>query len=99
MSRDEIARLVRSIKDLATVVRQAEPEDKAEIYRQLGLRLTYGSGKHKVLAEMRLDQHSREARGPSARVRGPTRTIRTRRCCGASCSCRSPRVQAVGGAP
>ena len=72
MSRDGIARLVRSIKDLAAVVRQAEPEDKAEIYRQLGVRLTYDSGKHKVLAEMRLDQHSHEARGPSVRVRGGT---------------------------
>lgn len=72
MSRDAIARLVRSIKDLAAVVRQAEPEDKAEIYRQLGVRLRYDSGKHKVLAEMRLDQHSHEARGPSVRVRGGT---------------------------
>ncbi|MDX3229716.1 hypothetical protein [Streptomyces sp. ME19-01-6] len=72
MSRDEIARLVRSIKDLAAVVRQAEPQDKAEIYRQLGVRLTYDSGKHKVLAEMRLDQHSREARELSVRVRGGT---------------------------
>ncbi len=70
--RDEIARLVRSIKDLAAVVRQAEPEEKAEIYRQLGLRLTYDSGKHKVLAEMRLDQHSHETRGVSVRVRGGT---------------------------
>ncbi|MET8177728.1 zinc ribbon domain-containing protein [Streptomyces sp. NPDC005336] len=72
MSRDEIARLVRSIQDLAAVVRQAEPEDKAEIYRQLGVRLTYDSGKHKVLAEMRPDQHSHEARGLSVRVRGGT---------------------------
>ncbi|GAA3377769.1 hypothetical protein GCM10020367_54750 [Streptomyces sannanensis] len=29
-ARDEIARLVRSSSDLASVVRQAEPEDKAE---------------------------------------------------------------------
>ncbi|MGW3565515.1 hypothetical protein ACWDSL_16825 [Streptomyces sp. NPDC000941] len=72
LSRDEIARLVRSIKDPAAVVRQAEPPDKAEVYRQLGLRLTYDSGKHKVLAEMRLDQHSRETRGLSVRVRGGT---------------------------
>ncbi|GAA0523384.1 MULTISPECIES: hypothetical protein [Streptomyces] len=70
MSRDEIARLVRSIKDLAAVVRQAEPQDHAEIHRQLGVRLTYGSGKHKVLAEMRLNQHSRDTRGLSVRVRG-----------------------------
>ncbi|MBI0382084.1 hypothetical protein JBE27_38925 [Streptomyces albiflaviniger] len=47
MSRDEIARLVRSISDLAAVIQRAEPEDKAEIYRRLGLRLTYDSGKTK----------------------------------------------------
>ncbi|MFE1936814.1 hypothetical protein ACFW95_41815 [Streptomyces sp. NPDC059474] len=28
---DEIAQVVRSVKDLATVVRQAGPEDRAEI--------------------------------------------------------------------
>lgn len=32
MPRDEIARLVHPIKDLATVLRQAKPQDKAEIY-------------------------------------------------------------------
>lgn len=63
---------MRSITDLAAVLRQAEPEDKAKIHRQLGVRLTYDSGKHKVLAEMRLDQHSREACGLSIRVRGGT---------------------------
>ncbi|MDX3232310.1 hypothetical protein [Streptomyces sp. ME19-01-6] len=72
MSRDEIARLVRSIKDPAAAVRQAEPQDKAEIYRQLGVRLTYDSGKHNVLAETRLDQHFRETRGLPIRVRGGT---------------------------
>ncbi|MBA6440777.1 hypothetical protein [Streptomyces sp. GMR22] len=72
MSRDEIAQLVRSISDLAAVIQQAEPEGKAEIYRRLGLRLTYDSGKNKVPAEMTLDQHSHEARGLSVCVRGRT---------------------------
>ncbi|GAA1139056.1 hypothetical protein GCM10009577_74140 [Streptomyces javensis] len=57
--------------------RLAEDENKAEIHRQLGLRLTYDCGKHKVLAEMTLDQHSREACGLSKSVRGPTRPLRT----------------------
>ncbi len=70
LSRDEIPRLVRSIKDLAAVVRQVEPQDKARTYRQFGVRLTYDSGKHKVLTEMRLDQHSHEARGLSKCPRG-----------------------------
>ena len=54
------------------MVRQAEPEEKAEIYRQPGVRLTYHSGKHKVLAEMGLNQHCRDTRGVSVRVRGGT---------------------------
>lgn len=49
--------------DLAAAVRQAEAADKAEIYRQLGLALTYDSGKQKVLVEMNLDQHSATTRG------------------------------------
>ncbi|WP_198351808.1 hypothetical protein [Streptomyces typhae] len=72
MTRDEIARLVRSISDLAAVVRQAEAADKAEIYRQLGLALTYDSGKQKVLVEMYLDQHSSATRGLPVGVRGGT---------------------------
>ncbi|MFJ2344881.1 hypothetical protein [Streptomyces antimycoticus] len=55
MSRDEIARLVRSISDLAAVIQQAEAEDKAEIYRQLGLRLTYVPAQATVRAEVTLD--------------------------------------------
>lgn len=47
MSRDGIARLVHAIRDLAAVVQQAEPGDKAEIHRRLGLRLTYNPGNAK----------------------------------------------------
>ncbi|MFD9224356.1 recombinase family protein [Streptomyces sp. NPDC060064] len=72
MPRDEIARLVRSISDLAAVVRQAEAADKAEIYRQLGLALNYDSGKQKVLVEMNLNQHSGATRGLPVGVRGGT---------------------------
>lgn len=58
MTRDEIARLVRSLSDLATVVRQADPEDKAEIYRQLGLQLTYSPGHDTFRAEITPDPHA-----------------------------------------
>ena len=40
MSTDDIAAIVTALGDLVTVVRQAEPADKAEIYGQLGLTLT-----------------------------------------------------------
>ncbi|WP_438490694.1 hypothetical protein [Streptomyces sp. S186] len=52
MTRDEIARLVRSISDPAAAIRQAAPEDKAEIYRQLGLTLTYTPGHHTIHAQI-----------------------------------------------
>jgi hypothetical protein len=41
MGTDDIAAIVTALGDLVTVVRQAEPADKAEIYGQLGLTLTY----------------------------------------------------------
>jgi site-specific DNA recombinase len=41
MSRDEIASVVNGLSDLLAALRDADPADKAEIYSQLGLRLTY----------------------------------------------------------
>lgn len=41
MSREQIASVVTALSDLLTVLRRADPADKAEIYTQLGLRLTY----------------------------------------------------------
>jgi hypothetical protein len=41
MSREEITAIVNAITSLITVLRDADPHDKAEIYGQLGLRLTY----------------------------------------------------------
>lgn len=41
MSKDEIAAIVNGLADLLTVLRDADQADKAEIYAQLGLRLTY----------------------------------------------------------
>ncbi|WP_414855641.1 hypothetical protein [Micromonospora zamorensis] len=41
MSRAEIAALVNALGDIAAVLRDADPADKAEVYRQPGLRLTH----------------------------------------------------------
>ena len=38
MSKEEIAAIVNAITSLMTVLRDADPHDKAEIYGQLGLR-------------------------------------------------------------
>ena len=49
----------------------ADPADKAEVYRQLGLRLTYHPDTQKVYAQADLGAH----RWDLVRVRGTTRTI------------------------
>jgi hypothetical protein len=41
MSRDEIAVIVAALGELAQVVQQADPADKADIYAKLWLTLTY----------------------------------------------------------
>jgi site-specific DNA recombinase len=41
MSRDDTAAIVAALADLAQVVREADPADKADIYAQLNLTLTY----------------------------------------------------------
>ncbi|MGC5331135.1 hypothetical protein [Micromonospora sp. DT62] len=41
MSPDEIHRLVETLGNITTVLRNADPADKARVYRELGLTLTY----------------------------------------------------------
>ncbi len=40
---EEITALVASLGSILTVLREADPADKAEVYRGLGLQLTYQS--------------------------------------------------------
>ncbi|MEV4656439.1 recombinase family protein [Micromonospora sp. NPDC049301] len=68
MSRSQIADLVRALGDIATVLRDADPDDKAEVYRQLGLRLTYQTETQTVRAAVDLSAH----RGAMVCVRGGT---------------------------
>jgi site-specific DNA recombinase len=51
MTREEIASVVAALSDLLTVLRRADPADKAEIYAHLGLRLVYQPGDRLVRAE------------------------------------------------
>jgi site-specific DNA recombinase len=72
MSREEITSVVSALSDLLTVLRSADPADKAEIYAQLGLRLTYRPDQDPAIrAEVRIvpAQHW-QFEG----VRGPTST-------------------------
>ncbi|WP_342775889.1 hypothetical protein [Micromonospora pisi] len=68
MSRTEITSLVQALGDIVTVLRDADPADKAEVYRQLGLRLTYYPETETVRTEIDLNAH----RGVLVRVRGGT---------------------------
>jgi hypothetical protein len=49
----EITRIVSSLRDLISGLADADPADKAEIYGQLGLALTYHPGEQKVRAQAR----------------------------------------------
>jgi hypothetical protein len=50
MSKEEITAIVNAITSLITVLRDADLHDKAEIYSQLGLRLTYNPSPRTVSA-------------------------------------------------
>jgi site-specific DNA recombinase len=51
MCKEQIRDAVDALGGLLKVLRRADPEDKAEVYRQLGLTLTYDHETQKVLAE------------------------------------------------
>jgi len=53
MTRDEITSLVQAIGDVMQAIKDADPADKAEIYSQLGLTLTYHPNEKRVVAEAR----------------------------------------------
>jgi site-specific DNA recombinase len=51
MTADEINLLVDAMSGIATILRQADPADKAQVYQQLGIRLTYRPGLRLIQAE------------------------------------------------
>ncbi|ABD11403.1 hypothetical protein Francci3_2029 [Frankia casuarinae] len=51
MTEQEIHDMVTAVGDIVAVLTEADPADKAEIYTQLGLQLTYEPGAHRVIAE------------------------------------------------
>ncbi len=54
MSEDDIQELIHTLADIAAVIRDAEPMDKAKIYQGLALRLTYQPGQQLVEATAQL---------------------------------------------
>jgi len=57
MTRDEIAAIVTALGDLVQVIRDADLADKAELYAQLGLTLTYRPQKRLVEASVTPSLH------------------------------------------
>ena len=53
MSRDDIHAMMDTLGGLLNALRHADPADKAEVYQELGVRLTYNHTEHTVLAETR----------------------------------------------
>ncbi|WP_347177121.1 recombinase family protein [Parafrankia sp. EAN1pec] len=51
MTEQEISDIVAAAGDIVAVLADADPSDKAEIYTQLGLELTYEPGGNRVIAE------------------------------------------------
>lgn len=69
-TQEEIITIVEELGDLVAALRDADPEHKLEVYRNLGLRLTYTPETQTVRADVDLAAH----RWDSVCVRGPTRT-------------------------
>jgi hypothetical protein len=57
MTRDEIAAIVAALGDLVRVIHDADPADKADLYAQLGLTLTYRPQKRLVEASVTPSLH------------------------------------------
>jgi site-specific DNA recombinase len=65
---------VTYLGDITSVLSDADPRRKAEIYRELGIRLTYRPKERTIGAEARLDG----SRWYEVGVRGSTQTITPR---------------------
>jgi hypothetical protein len=70
LSTEEIIAIVEELGDIVNALRDAEPEHKLDVYRNLGLRLTYDPETRTVLADIDLATHRRDL----ARVRRSTQT-------------------------
>jgi hypothetical protein len=72
MTGTEIKSIATKLADIARVLAGADPADKAEVFRQLGLRPTYHPGRRVVEAEI-----DSAPCGLFESVRGPSRTLCT----------------------
>jgi hypothetical protein len=71
MTSQQLNDLVNALGDIIATLAEADPTDKADVYRRLGLRLTYDPHAQTVRAEADLNAH----RWGTDRVRGEIDTI------------------------
>jgi hypothetical protein len=70
LTTEQIIAIVEELGDMIAVLKEAEPEHKLQVYRSLGLHLTYDPDRQTVRAKIDLGSH----RWDSVCVRGSTRT-------------------------
>jgi site-specific DNA recombinase len=58
MSKHDITELIKALGNIPAVLAKAAPHDKAQLYSQLGLHLTYEPVTRLIRAETRLNPHS-----------------------------------------
>ena len=58
MSQHDIGELITALGNIPAALAKAAPHDKAQLYNQLGLHLTYEPTRRLVQAETRLNPHS-----------------------------------------
>jgi len=75
MSRDQLAALVNSLGNLLDVLASAAPQDKAEVYRRLGLQLTYDPARRAVTVESHLGPDGNSPLPRSPRPSGGPTTV------------------------
>ena len=68
MTQQEIKSIVDKFADIARVLMDADPDDKAEIFRHLGLKLTYHPGRQLVKAQIEASRRSERRRSDWALV-------------------------------
>jgi site-specific DNA recombinase len=74
LTADDVLAMIEELGDMVVVLGEADPEHKQQVYRDLGLRLTYLPERQTVRADVDLAAH----RWDSVRVRGPTLAVCTR---------------------
>ena len=78
LSREQLAGMANGLGSLLDVLANAAPEDKAEVYRQLGLRLTYDPARRVVIAES--DPWTNVGAGEPTRPPSPPDRVGQRQC-------------------